>query len=79
MAVDYFNDTVFLRDFGLPTSTITVQKADPSYKKSKDDADAEDRSSTMKAKPSKAKIKRKAEEMNRCAPQHSLNLAEILN
>ncbi|KAF7184964.1 Splicing factor U2AF-associated protein 2 [Pseudocercospora fuligena] len=54
------------RDFGQPTSTISVIEADSTYKKSNDDTVAPERQErgAPKAKPSKAKLKRKAEEMN---------------
>ncbi|EME87425.1 uncharacterized protein MYCFIDRAFT_75283 [Pseudocercospora fijiensis CIRAD86] len=51
------------RDFGQPTSTISVIEADSTYKKSNDDTVAPERGPS-KARPSKAKLKRKAEEMN---------------
>ncbi|KAF2209296.1 hypothetical protein CERZMDRAFT_47641, partial [Cercospora zeae-maydis SCOH1-5] len=64
IAIDMQDGFDFPRDFGLPTGPIMVQEADESYKKTKDDSAATDRSSSKKSKPSKAQTKKKAEEMN---------------
>lgn len=63
MAIDFMDGAVFPRDSDLATGPVSVVVADNSFKKHKDDTVAQDR--VMKAKPSKAKTKKKAEEMNR--------------
>ncbi|KAM3415295.1 hypothetical protein BST61_g8824 [Cercospora zeina] len=64
IAIDMQDGFDFPRDFGLPTGPVMVQEADDSYKKTKDDTAATDKSSSKKSKPSKAQTKKKAEEMN---------------
>ncbi|KXT03997.1 hypothetical protein AC578_9301 [Pseudocercospora eumusae] len=62
-AIMLAHEMLWPRDFGQPTSTISVTEADSTYKKFDDDTVAPERGAS-KAKPSKAKLKRKAEEMN---------------
>lgn len=64
MAINLMDNEEFPREPGVPTSRVTVDKADSSYKRHKDDTVAEDRPD-RKRKPSKAQMKKKAEEMNR--------------
>jgi HIV Tat-specific factor 1 len=62
LAVEMLDGAEFPREPDVSTTRISVEEADTSYKRSKDDTVAEERTG-YKPKPSKALAKKKAEQM----------------